>query len=704
MALLSTTANGAGVGRLNVGAPVLLIAVLAMVVLPLPPMLLDMLFTFNIVLALVVVLAATYARRPLDFTAFPTILLLATLMRLALNVASTRVVLLEGHTGTQAAGKVIEAFGDFVVGGNYAVGIVVFAILVIVNFVVVTKGAGRISEVSARFTLDAMPGKQMAIDADLNAGMITQDEAQERRLDVVKEADFYGSMDGASKFVRGDAVAGLLIMFINVVGGFAIGMVQHNMAFGAAVQNYTLLTIGDGLVAQIPSLILSTAAAITVTRVSSDQDMGGQILSQLFGNPRALAVASVIIGIIGLIPGMPNVAFLALATIGGVAAYVISQRNVVAVEEEEKTTAAAVQETPQEQKELSWDDLTPVDTIGLEVGYRLIPMVDKNQGGQLMSRIKGVRKKLTQELGFLIPPVHIRDNLNLSPNAYQITLKGVTAGESEVHMERDMAINPGQVFGTLQGVEGKDPAFGLDAVWIDPGQRDQAQTMGYTVVDVSTVVATHISQLLQSRASELLGREEAQQLLDNLAKSAPKLVEDLTPNLLSIGVILKVLQNLLDEGISIRDMRTIAETLADNAPRSQDPAVLTAMVRIALGRSIVQNINGMARELPVIVLDPELEQMLQSSMHESMSDAGTAQATEGSIGLEPGLAERMLQALTQSVERQELAGQPAVLAVAAPLRGMLAKFLRHTVSALHVLAYTEIPDDMQIKVVASVGK
>ncbi len=679
--------------RRGLGVPLFLMMLLAMMVVPMPPLLLDTFFTFSIALSLVVLLTGVYVQKPLDFAAFPTVLLLATLLRLALNIASTRVILMEGHTGTGAAGHVIEAFGDFVVGGNYAVGLVVFAILVIINFIVVTKGAGRISEVSARFTLDAMPGKQMAIDADLNAGLITQDEARARRVEVVQEADFYGSMDGASKFVRGDAIAGILILFVNVIGGFFIGILQHGMPFSEALHNYTLLTIGDGLVTQIPALLLSVAAAIMVTRVSSAQDMGKQILKQLFDSPRALAVSAAVIGSIGLVPGMPNVAFLSLAAAAGATSYMIAQRQKTV--QSLSVVAEKLIESAPESRDLSWDDIVPVDPIGLEVGYRLIPMVDKNQGGQLMGRIKGVRKKLTQDLGFLVPPVHIRDNLDLAPNGYRITLLGATIGEAEIHPERDLAINPGQVFGALQGMPGKDPAFGLEAVWIDPSQRDHAQTLGYTVVDAGTVVATHLSQLLQSHAQELLGREEVQQLLNNLAKTAPKLVEDLVPNTLPLGVVLKVLQNLLEERIPIRDIRTIAETLAGYTPKSQDPAVLTAATRVALSRLIVQQINGVAPELAVITLDPDLEQILQNSL-QTPGLAG--------IGLEPGLAERMHSALQQSAQRQELAGQPAVLLVSMPLRLPLSRLVRHSIPNLHVLSYNEIPDSKQIRIVASVGK
>ncbi len=692
--------------RAGLGVPVLMVILLAMMVLPLPPMMLDVLFTFNISLAMVVILAGVYAKKPLDFAVFPTVLLLATLLRLALNVASTRVVLLDGHTGTDAAGKVIHAFGDFVVGGNYTVGFVVFIILVIINFVVVTKGAGRISEVSARFTLDAMPGKQMAIDADLNAGIIDQEEAKRRREEVVREADFYGAMDGASKFVRGDAIAGILILFINIIGGVAIGTMQHDMAAGDAMRTYTLLTIGDGLVAQIPSLILSTAAALMVTRVSSSQDMGGQILQQLFEDPRTLAITGSVIGFIGLIPGMPNFAFLTLASGCGAAAWWIAQRKrapkVEAERQRELPPGSDQKQLPQQKKEgapveakdLSWDDVVPVDTIGLEVGYKLIPLVDRAQGGQLMTRIKGVRKKLTQELGFLIPAVHIRDNLELPPNGYRITLMGVTVGEAQIYVDREMAINPGKVYGKLEGIPGKDPAFGLDAVWIEGAQRDQAQALGYTVVDASTVVATHLSDILQKNAHKLLGREEVQHLLENLGKSAPKLVEEL-PESVPPATILRVLQNLLSENIPIRDLRTIAETLAERGGKSQDAASLTAAVRVALGRLIIQKINGLAPELPVLVLDPELERILQDAV-ETGGDGGA--------GLEPGLAEKLQRSLGEATARQETLGQAAVLLVSAPLRQMMARFTRYSIPGLSVLAYNEVPDDKQLRVVASIGK
>ncbi|MVF20898.1 flagellar biosynthesis protein FlhA [Methylocaldum sp. BRCS4] len=683
-------------GKLGLGAPLVILLMMMMMVLPLPPFILDLLFTFNIAFSLLILLVTIYTLRPLDFAVFPSVLLVATLLRLSLNVASTRVVLLEGHKGPDAAGKVIEAFGEFVIGGNYAVGLVVFIILVIINFVVVTKGAGRVSEVSARFTLDAMPGKQMAIDADLNAGLINQDEARTRRQEVSREADFYGSMDGASKFVRGDAIAGILILLINVVGGLIVGMLQHDLAFSEALHNYTLLTIGDGLVAQIPSLLLSVGSAMIVTRVSSsNENIGAQFSAQFFADPRPLALSAGVVGLLGLIPGMPNLAFLLLAGAMGASSYSISKRQRRERELAEARVAARSSAAAPEVKELGWDDVVPVDLIGLEVGYRLIPLVDKNQGGQLMSKIKGVRKKLSQDLGFLIPSVHIRDNLDLTPNAYRISLLGVTVGEAEVFPDRLMAINPGRVYGTLKGVEGKDPAFGLEAVWIEPDQRDHAQTLGYTVVDPGTVVVTHLSHLLQSHAHQLLGHQETQQLLDLLAKSMPRLVEDLTPKTLPLSVIVKVLQNLLQENVPIRDMRTIAETLAEFGGRSQDPGVLTAVVRAALGRLIVQKISGMEKEIPVLTLDPDLEQLLQKILQTA--------GHEGA-GIEPGLAEQLHKSLDEKTQKLEMEGHPAILLVSSPVRPWLARFVRHSIPGLNVLAYNEIPEDRQVRVVASIGQ
>lgn len=670
----------------GIGVPLLLLVMLAMMMVPLPPLALDVLFTFNIALSIAILLTAIYVARPLDFGSFPSILLVVTLLRLALNIASTRVVLMYGHTGTGAAGSVIEAFGEFVVGGNYAVGIIIFTILVIINFVVVTKGAGRVSEVTARFTLDAMPGKQMAIDADLNAGIIDQDVARTRRREIGEEADFYGSMDGASKFVRGDAIASILILFINIIGGLIIGTAQHGLAVSVAVRNYTLLTIGDGLVAQIPSLLLSTAVAIIVTRVSRAEDMSQQVLAQLFNDPRTLTVTAAVMAILGVIPGMPNFAFLSLAAVAGFAAYRLARRPET-VEEPEPDEQQADSELP----DLGWDDVNPVDLIGLEVGYRLIPLVDRNRNGALVARIKGVRKKLTEELGFLIPPVHIRDNLDLSPNVYRISLMGVPVGESEIYVDKEMAINPGQIFGSVKGIETKDPAFGLEAYWIEPAQHEEAQMLGYTVVDPATVMATHLSQLLQDHAHELLGHEETQQLLDRLAETAPKLVEELTPKTLPMSVIARVLQNLLEERIPIRNIRRIAETLAEHGTRLQDADQLSAAVRVRLGRSIVQRVVGMQPEMQVLTLEPELERILTESSQDGAS-----------LGLEPGIIDRLQTSLSEQAQRRELTGDPAVLLVSPKLRPWIAKMMR-SIRNLHVLAYNEVPDDKKIEMVATVG-
>ncbi|MFT2091380.1 flagellar biosynthesis protein FlhA [Paraglaciecola sp. 2405UD69-4] len=679
----------------GLGAPVVLLAIMGMVILPMPAFLLDILFSFNIALSLVVILVSVFTKKPVDFGIFPLVLLIATVLRLALNVASTRIVLLEGHEGGDAAGKVIQAFGEVVIGGNYAVGIVVFAILLIINFKVVTAGAGRISEVSARFTLDAMPGKQMAIDADLNAGFIDSDEARKRRVEITTEADFYGSMDGASKFVKGDAVAGLFIMLINIVGGLFIGMIQHDLGFGQAIEIYTLLTIGDGLVAQIPSLLLSVATAIIVTRENDSQEMGSELTKQL-GNQQALYITSGVLFVMGIVPGMPHVAFLGFsAVVGGYAYYNYWRAQKAANEPQVVSNLPEQNQQPAEIKELGWDDVQHVDTIGLEVGYRLIPLVDKAQGGELLNRIKGVRKKLSQELGFLIPPVHIRDNLDLSPNNYTIAMLGVTVGEAEISHDDELAINPGQVFGKLEGKVTKDPAFGLDAVWIRANQREHAQTLGYTVVDAATVVATHLSQLLTNNAYQLLGHEEVQQLLDMLAKNSPKLVEGLVPDVLPLSTVVKVLQTMLYEGVPIRDMRSIVQTLCEFGPKSQDPDVLVSAVRIALKRLIVQEINGGAMEIPVITLAPELEQMLHQSLQAGGADGA---------GIEPGLAEKLQTSLNEASQQQELAGEPAVLLTSGMLRPVLSKFLKHSVSGLHVLSYQEIPDDKQIKIVSAVGQ
>ncbi|MFC3656269.1 flagellar biosynthesis protein FlhA [Xanthomonas hyacinthi] len=675
----------------GLGAPVIVVAMLAMVVVPLAAPVLDALFTFNIAISLMVLLAVVYVKRPLEFSIFPIVLLMTTMLRLALNVASTRVILINGQDGHGAAGKVIEAFGEFVIGGNYAVGIVVFAILTIINFVVITKGAGRVSEVTARFILDAMPGKQMAIDADLNAGLLTREEAKARREEVREEADFYGSMDGASKFIRGDAIAGILILFINLIGGMAVGVLQHGMPVGQAASTYTLLSIGDGLVAQLPALLVSSAVAMLVTRASRSQDMGASMMGQVFGQHKALAVAAAILGLVGLVPGMPNVAFLTLALILGLLAWKMWKRSLLLEEAKPDPAQQAAAAGAQANAELGWDELRPIDPLGLEVGYRLIPLVDKAQGGELMARIKGVRRKLTQDIGFLVPPVHIRDNLELPANAYRLLVHGVPVATADIHPDRELALDPGGALGKIDGIAGKDPAFGLDAIWIQPHQRAQAETMGYTVVDPATVIATHLSHLIREHAPELLGHEEVQQLLATLAKSAPKLVEDLTPKALPLSVVVRVLQNLLIEKIPVRQLRKIVEALVEHAPQSQEPGVLTAAVRNALGRFIVQEIAGMSAELPVFTLAPQLERVLQDS-------------TQGNgAALEPGLAERLHQSLAECVSKQEARNEPAVVLVPAQVRAALARLVRHSVPSLSVLSYSEVPEDKRLKLVGTIS-
>jgi flagellar biosynthesis protein FlhA len=675
-----------------IAAPILIIMMLSMMVLPLPAMVLDMFFSFNIALSIIVLLTALYTIKPLDFMVFPTVLLVSTMLRLSLNVASTRVVLTEGHNGPDAAGKVIEAFGHFLIGGNYTVGIVVFVILTIINFTVVTKGAGRIAEVGARFALDAMPGKQMAIDADLNAGLIGEQEARLRRTQVAQEAEFYGAMDGASKYVRGDAIAGIIVTIINIVGGLVVGMIQHDMAFSDALENYTLLAIGDGLVAQIPSLIISTAAGIIVSRVASDQDIGGQLFGQLFAKPQVLYITAAIIGGMGLIPGMPHIAFLFLAGVLGGAGYMLSQRLNKTPEMEAEVTAPPA--AAPEIEEATWKDIVQVDTLGLEVGYRLIPLVDKTQNGELLRRIKGIRKKFAQEVGFLSPSVHIRDNLELKPSAYRITLKGVEVGSGEALAGQFLAINPGMVSGPLPGPTTSDPAFGLPATWIDSAMREQAQGMGYTVVDAGTVVATHLNHLITTHAAELLGRHEVQQLLDHLTKESPKLVEDLVPKLVPLSTLQKVLQNLLAEGVHIRDMHTIIETMTEHAAYTQDVNDLTALVRVALGRAIVQQLFPSTNELSVMTLDSRLERLLTQALQSS--------GPEGS-GIEPGLADTIAAQAEAATRQQEKMGLTPVLLVPAQLRTLLARFLRRALPELKVLSHAEVPDSKTIRVTSLVG-
>ncbi|QLI80720.1 flagellar biosynthesis protein FlhA [Chitinibacter fontanus] len=682
--------------------PALVLMVLGMMILPLPPLVLDFFFTFNIALSVIVLMVSLYTHKPLEFSSFPTVLLMTTLLRLSLNVASTKLVLTEGHAGGDAAGKVIESFGHVLIGDNIAVGIVAFIILTIINFVVITKGAGRIAEVSARFTLDAMPGKQMAIDADLNAGLIGEEEARTRRAQISEEANFFGSMDGASKFVRGDAVAGILVMVINLIGGLLVGMLQHDLAFADAAKTYTLLTIGDGLVAQVPALIISVAAGIVVSRVGTNQDLSEQILGQLFSRPQVMYVTAGVLAVLGIIPGMPHFAFLLMALIAGGLAWYSEQNQLQAATggatikpgSAPGATPGSAPAAPAEAplQEVSWADVQPVDPVGLEVGYRLIPLVDRNQDGELLRRIRGIRKKIAQELGFLVPAVHIRDNLELRPNQYRIQLKGVDVGMGEAFVGQWLAINPGNAAGNLPGTATTDPTFGLPATWVDSSLRDQAQAMGYTVVDASTVVGTHISNILQSHAAELLGREEVQSLLDHFAKESPKLVEDLVPKVIAIGTLQKVLQNLLDDGLHIRDLRTILETLGDNVTRTQDIDDLTSIVRVALGRAIVHQLFPGENELQVVALEPQLENILMSAA------SGKSQG-----GLEPGLAERLLQQAAQLSEQLEMQGINPVIITPSQLRPMLSRFLKRSIPNLRVIAHTEIPEAKTLRIIGVLG-
>ena len=678
----------------GLGIPFLVLLIISMLVLPLPAFLLDFLFTFNIVIGLIIIMIAINSSKPLDFSSFPAILLMATMLRLGLNVASTRLVLVKGHEGPDAAGKVIEAFGEFVIGGNYLVGFIIFAILMIINFIVVTKGAGRVSEVIARFTLDAMPGKQMAIDADLNAGVIDQATAKARREEISQESDFFGSLDGASKFVRGDAIAGLLILLINIIGGLAIGLSQHDLSFSEAGRIYVLLTIGDGLVAQIPSLLLSLSTAIIVTRVTTSESMTEQAKSQL-NNPMAMFVAAGILMLLGLVPGMPHMVFLTLgAAVAGLGVMLSQGANKLAQQDDAETLRQSEADKASKE-ELNWDDVDQVDLVGLDIGYGLIPLVNPETGGQLLPRVKGVRKKLSAELGFLVQPIRIRDNLDLAPDIYHIVMNGVVRGKGEIKVGREMAINPGHVHGSVEGIPTKEPAFGLDAVWIEPSQRDYARTLGYTVVDSATAIATHLNTLLRDNAAELLSHDETQQLLDKVAGRSPKLVEDLVPGKLPLATITKVLQNILDESVSVRDMRTIIEVLSTESGRTQDADELTAAVRPRLGRMIVQSLIDVNDNLPVITLDPSLEQMLHNILQQSSSNQG--------LVIEPKLAEGLFKALAENTQEVENQGHPAVLVVSPGIRPWLAKIIKHRLSDLTVLSYSEIPDDQAVKVVATVA-
>ena len=672
----------------SLGAPIFIVMVLAMMVLPLPPFALDLLFTFNIAMALMVVMVAANMVRPLDFAAFPTVLLVTTLLRLSLNVASTRVVLLEGHNGAGAAGKVIESFGHFLIGGNFAVGLIVFAILVVINFIVVTKGAERIAEVGARFTLDAMPGKQMAIDADLNAGLIDEKEAKRRRVEVGEEAEFFGSMDGASKFVRGDAIAGILILVINIVGGLIIGIADHGMSVSAASKTYILLAVGDALVAQIPGLLISVSAAMVVSRVGKESDIGTQIRAQVFGSPKALAITAAIIGALGTIPGMPHAVFLLIAGLVGWLAWVLARKAQKALEKPAPSAETALPAN----NEASWDDLQPVDTLGLEVGYRLIALVDATRSGDLLGRIKGVRKKFAQEVGFLPPPVHIRDNLELKPSVYRVLLRGAMVGEGEAFPGMYLAINPGGAAIKLPGTATTDPAFGLPATWIEERQRELAQMNGFTVVDCSTVVATHLSHLMQVNAGRLLGRVETQQLVEHVTKLAPKLIEDVIPKMVGIATVQKVLQLLLEEGVHIRDMRSIVECLAEHAATVTEPSELARRIRIHLAPVIVQQIYGPQRELDVIAMDPELERLVTQAL---TSPHGAA--------LDPGVADTLSREAASTAQRQEDLGQPACLLVPDLIRAPMARLLKRAAPRLKVLGHSEIPETHSIRIGSIIG-
>ena len=677
----------------SMGIPALVLLIIAMLILPLPTVLLDILFTLNIMIALIVIMISIHTEKPLDFSSFPAVLLFATMLRLSLNVASTRIVLLNGHEGTDAAGKVIEAFGKFVISGNYLVGFIIFGILMIINFIVVTKGAGRVSEVIARFTLDAMPGKQMAIDADLNSGVIDQEEAKSRRAEIAQESDFFGSMDGASKFVRGDAIAGLLILIINIIGGLTIGITQYDMSFTDAGEIYVLLTIGDGLVAQIPSLILSLATAIIVTRVTTNQSMTEQTTTQL-ANPTALFVTGAILLLLGVIPGMPSTVFISLAAVAAGIGIIVYRLRAGKNTEQSASDASTAPTSPIEEQDVQWEDVSQVDLISLEIGYGLIPLVNTETGGQLLSRVKGVRKKLSTELGFLIQPVRIRDNLDLEPNTYHVLVNGVLRGRGQSYSGKELAINPGHITVPIEGIATKEPAFGLDAVWIEPSQRDHARTLGYTVVDPPTAIATHLNSLLYSTASELLGHDEVQQILDKTAERSPKLVENLVPAKLSLAVITRILQNLLRDGVPIRDMRTILEVLNEEGGKTQDPDDLTALVRPKLGRMIVQNLVDISDDMPVMTLEPQLEQMLHNAVQQSQQSK--------TLTIDPELAEALFKSMRAEVQKIEDQGQPAILVVSPIIRPWLSNLVRPRIPDLTVLSYTEIPEDQSVNVVATI--
>ncbi|HWR76219.1 MAG TPA: flagellar biosynthesis protein FlhA [Thiobacillus sp.] len=667
----------------RLAVPGLVLLILAMMVLPLPTFMLDVLFTLNIALAMIVMLVSLNARRPLDFSVFPTVLLLTTLLRLSLNVASTRIILMQGHTGPDAAGKVIESFGNFLVGGNYVVGFVVFLILVIINFVVITKGAGRIAEVAARFTLDSMPGKQLAVDADLNAGFINESEARGRRHEIGREADFYGAMDGASKFVRGDAIAGIIILLVNLVGGVLVGLFQHNLGLSEALGRYALLTVGDGLVTQIPALIISTAAGIVVSRASSEQDLSREFSTQIFGRPQTLYVAAAVLGALGVIPGTPHLAFLTIAVVlGGLGYWLMRRQNTVF----EAEPLELIEAEPMS-LDVTWDDIPPVDVLALEVGYRLIPLVDRNQGGAALAKITEARRRFATDMGLVVPLIRVRDNLDLKPSSYRITLKGVDVAHGELPSGQVLAVDMGDVLGRLDGAPGMDPLTGLAGIWIEAGREEEAELRGFVVLTAAELIARQVEAVFRQHAPELLGRTEVQQLLDTLARSHPGLVEDVTPRHLPLTSVQAVLQQLIAENVSIRDTRTLFETLAARAPKSQAIDELVESVRAALGRSIVDRLFEGSNTLQVIGLAAATETRLLNEMGD-----------EGEALLSPATLDALNDAAERALAEQEGAGYPPVLLTSPGLRAMLSRLLRRTLPRLSVIAYAEVPADKMVQV------
>jgi flagellar biosynthesis protein FlhA len=672
-------------------AAVGVVAILILMIIPLPSFMLDLLLSLNITFALTILLTGTYLLRPLDFSSFPTVLLLATLFRLSLNIASTRIILLHGSEGPSAAGNVIMSFGNFVVGGNYVVGSIVFIVLVVINLMVITKGSGRIGEVAARFTLDAMPGKQMSIDADLNAGLIGEDEAKKRRLEISQEADFYGAMDGASKFVKGDAIAGIIITLINILGGFAIGVLQNGMTLADAAQNYTLLTVGDGLVTQIPALMISTAAGIVVSRAGSQSALGSQILSQILFQPRAIAIAAVALFAFGLVPGMPTVPFMVLSFIAGGIAYTVIKSH--AAESEKIKENELLEAKTESAAEVS--AVPPIDVLAMEVGYGLLPLVDAEKGGDLLERIRSFRGQVAQDMGIILSPIHIQDNMKLRPGEYVIKLKGNKIAEGELMMNCFLAMNPGTADGKISGVETTEPTYGLPATWIKADAREDALAKGYTVVDLPTVLITHLSDVIKRHAYELLGRQEVQELLDNLKVSHPKVVEELIPGLLPLGAVGKVLQNLLQEGVPIRDLLTILETLADWANVTKDTDALTEYVRQALARTITKLYKGPAGRIYVMTLDHSVEKSLGEAIQ--YTDRGSY------LPIDPNMAHRIVTSLTQSLNGFSERNQQPVVLCSAQLRPHFKKLADRFIPDLVVLSYDEIVNNVSVESIATVG-